>query len=344
MFKTLDINTLVRKNILQVKAYSSAREEFTGNAEVFLDANENPFGTYNRYPDPYQKKLKTRLSAIHQIPIENIAIGNGSDEIIDLAIKIFCEPQKDKIIICPPTYGMYEVSAAINDVEVVEIPLTKNFQLDTEKIIENAQKAKILFICSPNNPSGNDFEHLEEILQKFEGIIFMDEAYIDFSSRSSMLHKIENYPQIIVSQTMSKAWGLAAARIGIAYADKKIIDIFNKVKAPYNVSSLNQEIALQTLQNVENYQSQVQNILEQRRLLETEIAHLSYVVKVYPSDANFLLVEFLDAEKVYKNLVSHKIIIRNRAHLVPNTLRITVGTKDENKKLIEVLQYLESIQ
>jgi histidinol-phosphate aminotransferase len=216
--------------------------------------------------------------------------------------------------------------------------------LDTEKIIENAQKAKILFICSPNNPSGNDFEHLEEILQKFEGIIFMDEAYIDFSSRSSMLHKIENYPQIIVSQTMSKAWGLAAARIGIAYADKKIIDIFNKVKAPYNVSSLNQEIALQTLQNVENYQSQVQNILEQRRLLETEISHLSYVVKVYPSDANFLLVEFLDAEKVYKNLVSHKIIIRNRAHLVPNTLRITVGTKDENKKLIEVLQYLESIQ
>jgi len=344
MFKTLDINTLVRKNILQVKAYSSAREEFTGNAEVFLDANENPFGTYNRYPDPYQKKLKTRLSAIHQIPIENIAIGNGSDEIIDLAIKTFCEPQKDKIIICPPTYGMYEVSAAINDVEVVEIPLTKNFQLDTEKIIENAQKAKILFICSPNNPSGNDFEHLEEILQKFEGIIFMDEAYIDFSSRSSMLHKIENYPQIIVSQTMSKAWGLAAARIGIAYADKQIIDIFNKVKAPYNVSSLNQEIALQTLQNVENYQSQVQNILEQRRLLETEIAHLSYVVKVYPSDANFLLVEFLDAEKVYKNLVSHKIIIRNRAHLVPNTLRITVGTKDENKKLIEVLQYLESIQ
>jgi len=341
MFKTLDINTLVRKNILQVKAYSSARDEFTGSAEVFLDANENPFGTYNRYPDPHQKKLKTRLSALHRIPIENIAVGNGSDEIIDLAIKTFCEPQRDKIIICPPTYGMYEVSAAINDVEVVEIPLTKNFQLDTEKIIENTQKAKILFICSPNNPSGNDFEQIEEVIQKFKGIIFIDEAYIDFSSRSSMLHKIEKYPNIVISQTMSKAWGLAAARVGIAYANKQIIDIFNKVKAPYNVSSLNQEIAFQTLENIENYQSQVNNILEQRRLLETELGKLSYVVKVYPSDANFLLVEFLDAEKVFKNLVSQKIIIRNRAHLVPNTLRITVGTKEENKKLIEVLRNME---
>ena len=343
MDKTFDINSLVRECILKVKAYSSARDEFTGSAEVFLDANENPFGNYNRYPDPYQKKLKERLSVLKNISIENIAIGNGSDEIIDLTIKTFCEPKSDKIIICPPTYGIYEVSAAINDVDVVEIPLTKTFQLDTEQILQNIQKAKILFICSPNNPSGNDFKNIDEILQKFQGIIFIDEAYIDFSSRKSSLEKIKDNPNIIISQTMSKAWGLASARVGIAYANPKIIDLFNKVKPPYNVSSLNQEIALQTLQNLENYEKQIQNILEQRKILETEMGKLPFVERIYPSDANFLLVEFQDSDKVFKNLVNQKIIIRNRAHLVPNTLRITIGNIEENKRLLHALRNMENV-
>lgn len=335
-----NINNLIRKNILSLKPYSSARDEYKSNQGIFLDANENPFGNLNRYPDPYQSELKKILSIQKNVEIKNILIGNGSDEIIDLAQRVFCEPNEDKIIICPPTYGMYEVYANINNLNLISIPLTENFQLNSEAIL--AHNAKILYLCSPNNPTGNSLENLEYIIENFNGIVFLDEAYIDFSEQASLVSKINNYPNLIVSQTFSKARGLAAVRIGIAYANENIISVMNKVKPPYNVSELNQQAAIQSLADENNFKSNIQLIQSERELLKQSLLALDFVTKVYPSEANFLLVEMENATAIYNSLIEQQVITRNRSSVVENTLRITIGTPKENQQLLYALNLVMS--
>lgn len=334
------IKNLVRKNIVDLKAYRSARDEFNGKDGVFLDANENPFGPLNRYPDSYQSDLKNTLAALKKIENQHLFIGNGSDEVIDLAIRIFCNPGKDKIIICPPTYGMYEVAANINDVKIERIELDENFQLKTEKIISS--NAKMVFICSPNNPTGNDIDGIQTIIENFNGIVFIDEAYIDFSSKPSLVEKIKKHPNIIVSQTLSKAWGRAAIRIGVAYASAEIINYFNKVKAPYNVSSINQIEAIRLLQNVETFNLNLNRIIKQKEWLIKKLLENDLVSQIYPSATNFLLVKVKDANLIYQKLIKQKLIVRNRNTVIENTLRITVGTEEENEKLIELLKKIEN--
>lgn len=334
-----EINKLVRKNIINLKPYSSARDEFPGKEGVFLDANENPFGELNRYPDPHQKELKKNLSKIKSVPEENIFIGNGSDEVIDLTFRIFCNPGKDKAITFSPTYGIYEVSAAMNDVELIKIPLNASFQIDFDTLEKylNDESVKLIFICSPNNPTANNIDNIDRVLEKFKGIVFVDEAYIDFSNTSSFIKKINQYPNLIVSQTFSKAWALAAARVGVAYASTEIISIFNKVKPPYNVSALNQIAALDALQNYSEFEKRKTIILEQKKWLEKQLLKIASIKKVYPSDANFILIETTNADKIYSDLVNKKIIIRNRNSLVRNCIRITVGSPAENEKLVNAL-------
>jgi len=332
----MKIDNLIRTNILNLSPYSSARDEFTGSEAIFLDANENPFGTLNRYPDPHQKQLKNRLSQLKNINSDRIFIGNGSDEVIDLALRIFCTPGRDKIIICPPTYGMYQVSAATNDIEVIKIPLTHDFQLDTQRILE--AEAKMLFLCSPNNPTGNSLNDLEYIISNFNGIVFLDEAYIDFSPHNSFINLLGKYDNLIVSQTLSKAWGHAAIRVGMAFSSPYIIHYFNKIKPPYNVSELNQKAALVALDNIDDFYKNCQTIKDQKEQLITELSVLNIVKKIYPSDANFLLLEMKDATSTYNYLVENKIIARLRHSVVPNTLRITIGTLEENQILIQQLQ------
>jgi histidinol-phosphate aminotransferase len=334
-----NLEKLVRKNILALQPYSSARDEYKGKDAIFLDANENPFGEFNRYPDPKQLELKKKLSEIKNISTDNIFVGNGSDEVIDLAYRIFCEPGKDKALTFTPTYGMYDVSAGINDVELIKVPLTNDFQIDFETLEDflKDENVKLIFICSPNNPTGNNIDGIEKIIENFNGIIFIDEAYIDFSNAKSFIKKIELYPNIIISQTFSKAWGLAAARVGKAYASKPIIDLYNKVKPPYNVSKLNQDEALKTLLAVDNFEKNKSIILEEREKLIKNLTALPIVKKVYPSDANFILVEVDDANKLYETLVAAKVITRNRNSVVKNCLRITVGSEEENERLIKSL-------
>lgn len=334
-----DIKTLIRPNILSLKPYSSARDDFKGKDGIFLDANENPFGNLSRYPDPYQKALKEKLSALKNIAIENIFVGNGSDEVIDLAFRIFCNPSKDQVIVCPPTYGMYEVSANINDVKIISIPLDENFQLDVEKILNT--EAKMIFLCSPNNPTGNNLKNMEAILQKFNGIVFVDEAYIDFSSQESLLQKVNEYPNLIVSQTLSKAWGRAAIRVGIAYAAKEIISFYNKVKPPYNVSQLNQYEAIKTLEAMDVFIKNKETILAQRLWLIEQLSALNFVERIYPTDANFMLVKTKNANAIYQKLIEDKIVVRNRHTVVENCLRITVGEPFENVKLVKSLKTIE---
>ncbi|HXD94091.1 MAG TPA: histidinol-phosphate transaminase [Bacteroidia bacterium] len=335
-----DLNKIVRKNILNLKPYSSARDEFSGKDGVFLDANENPYGKLNRYPDPYQKDLKKKLSDLKSVKPENIFIGNGSDEVIDLCYRIFCNPSKDKALIFFPTYGMYEVSANINEVELINLPLDSSFQINFEALdnILIDESIKLIFVCSPNNPTGNAINNIDIVLRKFKGIVVVDEAYIDFSNTDSFIEKINKYPNLIVAQTFSKAWGLASARVGVAYANEKIIPILNKIKSPYNVSSLNQKAAIDTLDNYTIYKKQTSAILQQKRVLEKALKSISIVKKIYPSDANFILVEVEDANRVYNELVSKKLITRNRNSLVNNSIRITVGKPTENKQLIKALK------
>ncbi|MGL4599696.1 MAG: histidinol-phosphate transaminase [Bacteroidia bacterium] len=338
------IQSLVRPNIVNLKAYSSARDEFSGQAGVFLDANENPFGTLNRYPDPHQVLLKKQLAALKQVAAKNIFIGNGSDEVIDVLYRVFCTPEKDQVILCPPTYGMYEVSAQINGVGIINIPLDAEFQLQTEKVLaanKHDQTAKLLFLCSPNNPTGNSLLAIDELLKSFQGIVVVDEAYIDFSRTHSYLEKLQAYPNLVIMQTFSKARGLAAARVGVAYASEEIIQYMNKVKPPYNVSKLNQEAALEALAQETQFQQKVNQILEQRAWLEQELKQLDLVRKIYPSDANFLLIEVNDANRIYANLVSRNVITRNRHNLVENCIRITVGHEAENQKLIDELKKIK---
>jgi len=333
------IEKIVRPNILALQAYSSAREEFTGSEGIFLDANENPFGELNRYPDPLQKELKQRLSVIKGVPPQNIFTGNGSDEAIDLCFRIFCEPGKDKALTFTPTYGMYEVSAAINNTQLIKVPLNNDFQIDKNKALLalEDESIKLVFICSPNNPTGNCLDAAEFIIQNFKGIVIVDEAYADFCS-TTLVNKLQEYPNLIVLQTLSKAWGLAAARVGIAYASPFIISLFNKVKPPYNISKLNYTAAIKALENADNYEEQKKLLLEERQKLSESMSQILIVRKVYPSQANFLLVEVNDANSVYQNLIQQGIIIRNRNKEVKNCIRISIGTPQENKALLTALQ------
>ncbi|MCD8404875.1 histidinol-phosphate transaminase [Tenacibaculum dicentrarchi] len=339
-----NLDKIVRPNIQKLKAYSSARDEFKGTAEVYLDANENPFGVLNRYPDPRQIKIKERLSVIKKVAENQIFIGNGSDEVIDLAFRIFCEPGKDKALTFSPTYGMYDVSAGINDVELIKQPLVNDFQISLNQLEPylDMEEVKIIFICSPNNPTGNCFddETIEYILENFNGVVIIDEAYIDFSSRASYSTKLEKYPNLIVSQTFSKAWGLAGVRVGAAYANSEVIDLYNKVKPPYNVSTLNQEAVVASLDNLAKFEENKNIIINEKEKLINELNNLALVKKMYPSEANFILIEVTGANAIYNKLVDQKIITRNRNTLVNNCLRITVGSTDENKRLITALKSL----
>lgn len=342
MFKLKDI---VRSNVLALKPYSSARDEFTGAEGIFLDANENPFGELNRYPDPYQKLLKARLAQLKTIPTDHIFVGNGSDEVIDLAFRIFCKPGTDKALTFSPTYGMYDVSAAINDVELIKVPLGGEFQVDFEKTTPflKDKSIKLIFICSPNNPTGNLIrrEDIEYILQKFNGIVVIDEAYIDFAEAGSTINLLSKYKNLIVSQTFSKAWGLAAARVGIAYANPEVINFYNKVKPPYNVSALNQKAALEALENRELFEKRLSLILSEKERLKSRLREVPGIKKIYPSEANFLLVDTGDANFLYEKLVSMKVITRNRNSHVSGCLRITVGTPEENNELLSALNRIK---
>lgn len=337
----IDLNKLVRKNILNLSPYSSARDEFSGTEGVFLDANENPNGCYNRYPDSYQSELKKVLGKVKSVSPNNLFLGNGSDEVIDLIFRIFANPGKDKVIICPPTYGMYEVSANINDVEVVSIPLISDFQLDRAtilKTIEQDETVKLIFICSPNNPTGNLLYDIEEIIERFNGVVVVDEAYIDFSPESTKAEAIYKYNNLIVLQTLSKAWGLAGVRVGYALAQADIISLLNKIKPLYNISTLNQREALARLSQIDEFEAERETILLERERLTKELLPLQIVRKIYPSNANFLLVEVTDANAVYNALVHKNVIVRNRHTVIKNCIRITIGTKEENNRLLTELQ------
>lgn len=339
----MNIQNLVRENIKNLTPYSSARDEFSADTGVFLDANENPFGDFNRYPDPYQKTLKTEISKIKNIETNKIFLGNGSDEVIDLLMRIFAEPKKDKILVFNPTYGMYEVSANINDVEVVSYPLNEDFQIEFKEDLEEILKdenLKLVFVCSPNNPSGNLIarKSVLEILQKFKGIVVVDEAYEDFSKEQSWISEIDNFPKLVVMQTFSKAWGMAGLRVGMAFAQPEILELMNKVKPPYNISVLNQKEVYNSLQNIEEFRENLNEILEQRSFIENELLKFNFVKKIYPSDANFLLVKVENADQLYNYLVDEKIIIRNRNKVVENCVRITIGNQEENQKLLQSLE------
>ena len=339
----MNIKQLVRPNILKMKAYSSARDEFKGTASVFLDANENPYNNgLNRYPDPLAWAVKTELSKIKGIAPEHIFLGNGSDEVIDVLMRIFCEPRVDNIVTLPPTYGMYQVSADTCDVEVIKVNLNENFQPEIDKILRGANEhSKILFICSPNNPSGNaiDAGAILNLVNKFEGIVVIDEAYADFSQQPSCIEWVTTFPNVVVMQTFSKAWGLAGIRLGMAFAGKEIIDLMNKVKPPYNINQLTQQAALAALKNQAETKKQVAEILRERDFLEKRLSALDVVEKVYPSDANFLLVKVVQADALYNYLLTKEIVVRNRNNVVlcDNCLRITVGTPEENEKVANAL-------
>lgn len=339
-----NLEKIVRSNIQQLKAYSSARDEFKGVADVYLDANENPFGTLNRYPDPQQIRIKEKLSEIKKANLDQIFVGNGSDEVIDLAFRIFCEPGKDKALTFSPTYGMYDVSAGINNIELIKQPLLADFQINLNQLQPYLEMddVKLIFICSPNNPTGNiiNKDDIIYILKNFNGVVIIDEAYIDFSTKESFISEIKNYPNLIVSQTFSKAWGLAGARVGTAYANSNIVDLYNKVKPPYNVSSLNQKAVLVSLNNQSKFGIEKNIILIERAKVIDQLSKIPIVKKIYPTEANFVLIEVEDADKLYKDLVEKKIITRNRNTVINNCLRITIGSPEENQKLINTLEEL----
>ena len=336
-----DIEKLVRENVRNLAPYSSARDEFTGKEGIFLDANENPYGNLNRYPDPYQRELKSAISKIKGIPEERIFLGNGSDEIIDLCFRIFCNPGTDKALTFSPTYGMYEVSAAINDIKIIKVPLTDSFQIDMPAVLPllNDETLKLIFICSPNNPTGNCFNRadIEKIISTFHGIVVIDEAYIDFTEKPSFTPLTSAYSNLIVMQTLSKAMGLAAVRIGMAITNTGIIKYFNKIKPPYNVSTVNQRAALKMLETKGENSRQINLIIRERHRLSTKLLDLKITKKIFPTDANFILVEVTDATGIYNSLVEKNIIVRNRTSVVHNCLRITVGKPAENDALLNSL-------
>lgn len=342
------IENLIRENIKSLKPYSSAREEFKNSASnlVYLDANENPFDTgLNRYPDPQQNLVKAALAKIKNVSREQLLLGNGSDEVLDLIFRVFCEPKVDTVIALPPTYGMYEVLANTNDVKILNISLLDNYQPNVDEILkaQNSQ-IKLLFLSSPNNPTANSFnaDKIETLIKKFTGIVVIDEAYIDFSSQESWIGRLNEFPNLIVIQTLSKAYGLAGIRLGACYSSTKIISVLNKIKPPYNVNQLTQQTALKALQNSIKTNNEIAIIISERNQLIIDLEEISFIVKIYPSDANFLLVKVDNAIVRYDQLVEHKIIVRNRTNLplCENCLRFTVGTKEENKKLMNTLKLL----
>ncbi|HEY1023609.1 MAG TPA: histidinol-phosphate transaminase [Sphingobacteriaceae bacterium] len=343
-----ELNKILRDNIRDLVPYSSARDEFQGEASIYLDANENSFGSpldaeYNRYPDPLQQRLKKRLSEIKGVPPQNIFIGNGSDEAIDILFRAFCRPGIDNVIIVPPTYGMYEVSAKINDVQVKKVSLLPDFQLNLEGIAEAIDNnTKLIFICSPNNPTGNsmDREDMETILANFNGLVVIDEAYINYSRQKTFIQELTEYANLVVLQTLSKAWGLAGLRLGMAFASEEIIEVFNKVKPPYNVNKASQELALEALQNVDRVNDWIRQTIGERQKLVSSLLQLPIVTRTYPSDANFILVQTTHANRIYQFLVNKGIIVRDRSKvaLCEGCLRITVGTPEENQTLLAALQ------
>ncbi|RZJ66235.1 MAG: histidinol-phosphate transaminase [Flavobacterium sp.] len=337
-----DVKNYIRQNVLKLESYSSARDEFGSEASVFLDANENPFGSLNRYPDPKQTRLKQRIAELKGLYRQSIFVGNGSDEAIDLCFRIFCEPGKSEVLSFGPTYGMYKVSAAINDVGYSEIELNDVFQIDFGTAIDRLENsdARLLFLCSPNNPTGNGIVGIEKILSAFKGIVVIDEAYIDFSDEPSWAKRIYEFPNLIVLQTFSKAFGLAAARVGIAISNPEIISWFDKVKPPYNVSSLNQDAVLKRLIDVEKVNSEIEILKVEREKLMSALAEIPSIEKIFPSQANFILIRIDRAESVYEKLIDLGIVVRKRTSQIPNALRITVGTPQENLSLIQTLKQI----
>ncbi|MCO5934490.1 histidinol-phosphate transaminase [Mucilaginibacter sp. RB4R14] len=347
-YTMFELNNILRENIKNLTPYSSARDEYTGEASVFLDANENAFGSpleqaYNRYPDPLQYQVKMKLSEIKGVPARNIFLGNGSDEAIDILFRSFCNPGVDNVIIVPPTYGMYQVSANINDIEAKKVLLTEEYQLDLDGISEAIDKnTKLIFICSPNNPTGNSInrDDIETLLANFNGLVIIDEAYINYSRQKTFIQELTEYANLVVLQTLSKAWGLAGLRVGMAFASEEIIEVMNKVKPPYNVNEASQQLALQALNNVSLVNLWIKETLEQRDKLVLTLKEFNFVLDIYPSDANFILVKTINPKAIYDFLVQHGIIIRDRSkvELCEGCLRITIGTPNENKTLIETLQ------
>lgn len=353
MIKLFKLENLLRDNIRNIVPYSSARDEYKGSEGVFLDANENSLGStvdkeYNRYPDPLQWALKERIAIIKKIEKSMIFLGNGSDEPIDLLFRAFCKPGVDNVIILPPTYGMYQVAADINDVEVRKVNLTEEFQIEAETVLQAVDvNTKIIFICSPNNPTGNIVNRtdINYIMDNFDGLVVVDEAYIDFAPSSTLLPELNNNPNLVVLQTFSKAWGLAGLRVGMAFASEEIVDVFNKIKYPYNINAVSQELVLEGLNNLLAKEKMVETILTERENLKENLLKVPAVVKVFPSDANFLLVRMLHADEAYQYLIDRKIITRNRSKvtLCDNCLRITVGTPEENEQLISELKNLPGL-
>jgi histidinol-phosphate aminotransferase len=353
MKNSFNLENIVRENIKKLEPYSCARNEFKGNASILLDANENPYGSpsdnfYNRYPDPLQNDLKEKLSKLKGVPVSNIFLGNGSDEAIDITFRIFCEPGVDNVILFPPTYGMYKVAASINNVEYKQVSLIKNYQLDLERLnSEINQHTKLIFICSPNNPTGNNFKRQDilSILSNFNGLVILDEAYIDFSSQSSLLNKLIEFPNLIVLQTLSKAWGLAGLRLGVAYASPEIISFFNKIKAPYNINQATQTIALTSLNEETQVRQWVKEIVSERERVSIILKEITEVWYVYPSDANFILIKLKNASALYQYLTEKGIVVRDRSmvELCENCLRVSIGTPEQNNTLLHsVLTFYRS--
>jgi histidinol-phosphate aminotransferase len=342
---SFDINNIVRTNIAKLKAYSSARDEFEeATAQmVFLDANENPFQNgVNRYPDPKQKSVKELLADLKGVPTDQILLGNGSDEVLDLIFRAFCEPKEDNVILLPPTYGMYGVLSELNNVQTKEVLLSEDFDIRVKETLEVVdERSKIIFLCSPNNPSGNAFsqEKIRDIVESFSGLVVIDEAYIDFSAQESWLEKLDKYPNLVVTQTLSKAFGMAGIRLGVCYASREVVEVLNRIKPPYNVNELTQQRAKARLSSFSEVEKEIGLILEERKNLEEKLQGISFISKLYPSDANFILVKVDDADKRYAQLLEKGIVIRNRTKqpLCKNTLRFTVGTLSENAKLIAAL-------
>lgn len=356
-----NLEALVRDNIKKMTAYSSARHEFSGEATVFLDANENAFGSplpslrslskdgegqgvrFNRYPDPLQWPLKEKISRIKGVPAQNIFLGNGSDEAIDLLFRIFCVPGRDNTLIFPPTYGMYEVCAAINDTEVKKVPLTEDFQLDLDAIGKAVSSfTKLIFICSPNNPTGNSInrDDIEILLNNFDGLVVIDEAYINYAKQKTFIPELTEYPNLVILQTLSKAWGLAGLRLGMAFAGEQVISYMNKVKYPYNINTATQQLALEALDNITTVNDWIIITAEQKKWLKDELLQLHFIQTVYPSDANFILVKMTDAKKIYEYLSAKGIIVRDRSKVIlcNDCLRITIGVPEENQQLMEALK------
>jgi histidinol-phosphate aminotransferase len=355
-----NLNNILRENIKKLVPYSSARDEYKGTEGIFLDANENAFGSpidmeiegqalgLNRYPDTLQIAVKEKLGKIKGLPIENIFLGNGSDEAIDIIFRAFCNPGKDNVIVCPPTYGMYQVSANINDVAVIKVPLlAETFELNTNAILKaiNAN-TKLIFICSPNNPTGTEvkLESVKKLLENFNGIVVVDEAYINFARYRTFIPELLNYPNLVILQTLSKAWGLAGLRVGMAFASRDIIDVFNKIKPPYNIGIVPQRLAVGALDNIVQVNDWIKQIVIEREKLIAEISKLTFVIQVYPSEASFILVKTTDAKRIYNHLVNAQIVIRDRSgvELCEGCLRITIGTQEENKEVLKALSEYRS--